>query len=363
MSKWGVFILAILALLLTFSYIVISEEQPAEVTKAEFESKKVSTPAKITGFEIIDIGTGRAPRFSPDSKKIAFLSGGWLCLANSDGTGGIQKIEPLNALDFQWMDDSTLIYWSQDFQTKERIIGTVKLKGEKNILASGEGRIQVEAPPVFLPDGTIGFYKKGSGGEKTFKVVKEGTLPPDSALKQLQAKIAFENSFVMYGDIWLVSVDGTIKKRVTTNKRFSFPELSPDGQKILAGKTPNGDPYLGQGAYVIDLKGVEVYIGDPDVWIPVYDSTGKILYQDIEGSVGSLSKWSPDGTKIVYMYQKTNYEDLGASDIVIKNADGTGRFQIETPDEMEEEPVWSPDGTMIACQTYRTNKIRIFKLK
>ncbi len=363
MSKWGVFILAVLALLMTLSYIVISGQQTAEVTKAKFESDKVRTPAVITGFDIIDIGTGRAPRFSPDSKKIAFLSGGWLCLANSDGTGGIQKITTVNALDFQWMDDSTFVYWSQDSQTKGRIIGTVRLNGEKNTLVSGEGRIQVEAPPVFLQDGTIGFYKKGSGGEIIFEVEKEGTLSPDSALKQLQAKIAFENSYVMYGDIWLVSVDGSTKKRITTNKRFSFPEVSPDGRKILAHKVPGKDPYLGQGDYVIDLQGNETYVGDKDVWIPVYDSTGKILYNDIEGSVGSLSKWSPDGAKIVYMYQKTNYEDLGTSDIVIKNADGTGRFQIETTDEIEEGPVWSPDGTMIACQTYRTNKIRIFKLR
>lgn len=365
MSKWGIFILVALALLMTLSYMMISGQQTGEVTKAQFESEKVRTPAKITGFEVIDIGTGRAPRFSPDSKKIAFLSGGWLCLANSDGTGGIQKIEPLNALDFQWMDDSMLIYWSQDLQTKERIIGTVRLNGEKNTLASSEGRIQVEAPPVFLPDGTIGFYKKGSGGEKTFEVEKEGTLPPDSTLKQLQAKIAFENSFVMYGDIWLVSVDGTIKKRVTTNKRFSFPELSPDGEKILAHKIPGADPYLGQGDYVVDLQGNETYIGDPDKKIPKIDETGKVVPSRwaTEGSVGS--KWSPDGSKIVYMCMRTamEVEDIDASDIVIKNADGTGRFQIETLDEIEEEPVWSPDGTMIACQTYKTNKIRIFKLK
>jgi len=63
------------------------------------------------------------------------------------------------------------------------------------------------------------------------------------------------------------------------------------------------------------------------------------------------------------MYGRNDYEDLGASDIVIKNVDGTGRFQIETADEMEEEPVWSPDGKLLACETYKMNKIRVFKLK
>jgi len=351
--------LIVLVLLLALVYVMVQSQQSKKFNLI------VRTPSKISGFEIIDIGTGKAPRFSPDSKKIAFLSRGWLCLANSDGTGGIQKIAPVKALDFQWMDDSTLIYWWQGLRTNEEIVGSVNLKGENSILTSSQEQTQIESHPIFLPDGTIGFYKKGKSGEtKTFKIIKEGTLPPDSALKQLQAKIAFENSYVMHGDIWLVSIDGTVKKRITTNKRFSFPELSPDGKKILAHKIPGVDPYLGQGDYVIDLSGNETYIGDEDVWIPVYDSAGKILYHNIEGSVGYLSKWSPDGTKIAYMYQRNDYEDLGASDIVIKSADGTGRFQIKTPNEIEDEkPVWSPDGTMITCETYKTNKIRIFKLK
>ncbi len=346
-----------LALLLALIYVVVQSQQSKK------SNLTVRTPSKISGFEIIDIGTGRAPRFSPDSKKIAFLSGGWLCLANSDGTGQIQNIAPVKALDFQWVDDSTLIYWWQDSQKRTRTVAVVNLKGEVTFSITGEEQTLIEFPPVFLPDGTVGFYKNDESGSRIFKSIRNGKVAPDSVLKQLRAQIAFDNPLAMYGDIWLVSVDGTIKKRITTNKRFDFPELSPNGKKILAHKIPGADPYLGQGAYVIDLEGNENYIGDEDVRIPVHDSTGKILYHNTEGSVGLLSKWSPDGTKIVYMYQRNDYEDLGASDIVIKNADGTGRFQIKTSDEMELEPVWSPDGKMIACETYRTNKIRIFKLK
>jgi Tol biopolymer transport system component len=68
---------------------------------------------------------------------------------------------------------------------------------------------------------------------------------------------------------------------------------------------------------------------------------------------------------VVYMYgaMDSKEEDIVTSDLVVKNVDGTGRFQIETPDVMEEYPIWSPDGKMIACETYNINKIFVFKLK
>ena len=327
-------------------------------------------PDTIRGYDIIEIGQGNTPRFSPDSKKIAFLSGGWLRVRNSDGTGNTDKIAPMRALDFQWMSDSSIIYFNQEGYGTSRIyryIGIVTLKGEhKEVITEPEG-IRFE-PPIFLPDSTVGYYKHLLGlGTRGFIVIKQGALPPDSALKQLRARVKPSSPHVLYGDIWLVSIDGSFKKQVTFNKRFDFPELSPDGKKILASKSPDGDLYQGGGPYVVDLKGHETYIGDPSRQIPKMDSAGQPITGRWagEGSVGYFAKWSPDGSKVVYMYQRTamDVEDIAASDLVIKNADGTGRFQIETPDVMEMEPVWSPNGEMIACPTYKPNGLRIIRLR
>jgi Tol biopolymer transport system component len=327
-------------------------------------------PDTIRGYEIIEIGQGRSPRFSPDSKKIAFLSGGWLCVRNSDGSGVIDKITPMRALDFQWMSDSSIIYWNQErYGTSKftRSVKIVSLKGEEKPVAVGvDEKIARLEPPIFLPDGTIGYHKH-SLLDKTssFVVIKQGSLPPDSALKQLVPKIKFETSSVMYGDIWLVSIDGSYKRWVTFNKRFGFPEMSPDRKKIIATKIPGKDPFEGGGPFIIDLKGHETNLSDPDLKIPVKDTLGNSDRKWIYSSGALFAKFSPDGSKVVYMYEAmdTALEDIVASDLVIKNVDGTGRFQIETPDVMEEFPVWSPDGKMIACQTYNTNKIYVFRLK
>jgi Tol biopolymer transport system component len=327
-------------------------------------------PDTIRGYDIIEIGQGSTPRFSPDSKKIAFLSGGWLCIRNSDGTGVIDKIAPMSAIDFQWMSDSSIIYWNQEGYGTPKIsrnIGIVNLKGEKKPAITEPEGTQME-PPMLLPDGTIGYYKHNLVNKtQSFVVIKPGTLPPDSALKQLIPRIKFETTYVMYGDIWLVSLDGSYKRWVTFNKRFGFPEMSPDGKKIIATKIPGKDPYEGGGPYIIDLKGHETYVGDPDKQIPKLDSSGHPVTGRwaTEASAAAFAKFSPDGSKVVYMYGRTamDIEDIETSDLVIKNVDGTGRFQIETPNEIEFYPTWSPNGKMIACQTYNTNKIYVFRLK
>ena len=325
-------------------------------------------PDTIRGYDIIEIGQGSTPRFSPYSKKIAFISGGWLCVRSSDGTGNIDKIAPMEAIDFQWMSDSSIIYWNQEgYGTSKlsRDIGIVNLKGEKKPAITEPEGTQME-PPMILPDGTIGYYKHTlSDGKQSFVVIKQGSLPPDSALKQLIPRIKFETTYVMYGDIWLVSLDGSYKRWVTFNKRFGFPEMSPDGKKILATKIPGKDPYEGNGPFIIDLEGHETNLSDPDLKIPVNDTTGNSDRKWIYTSDGLDAKFSPDGSKVVYMYgaMDTKREDIVAFDLAIKNVDGSGRFQIETPDVMETNPVWSPDGKMIACQTYNINKILVFKLK
>ena len=69
-NKRLILALIVLVLLLALVYVMVQSQQSKK------SNLTVRTPSKISGFEIIDIGTGRAPRFSPDSKKIVFLSGG-----------------------------------------------------------------------------------------------------------------------------------------------------------------------------------------------------------------------------------------------------------------------------------------------
>ena len=111
--------------------------------------------------------------------------------------------------------------------------------------------------------------------------------------------------------------DGTRHWRVTPSPVHHLSTiLSPDKKKVLAYG------YV----YATDGSGLLAYLG--------------------EGSFGS---WSPDGTKIIYTIEKNNGHAIIGSDIYVINADGTGKKRLtNTPNNIEIEPRWSPDGTKVA---------------
>lgn len=110
--------------------------------------------------------------------------------------------------------------------------------------------------------------------------------------------------------------DGTRQWRVTPNPVHHLSTvLSPDKKKVLAYG------YV----YATDGSGPLAYLGN-----------------------GSFGSWSSDSTKIVYAIKDDDGHTITSSDLYIINADGTGKKQLtNTPDRLERDPRWSPDGTRV----------------
>jgi TolB protein len=68
--------------------------------------------------------------------------------------------------------------------------------------------------------------------------------------------------------------------------------------------------------------------------------------------------WSPDGKKIVFVYDVLRGTD-GNLQIDVMNADGSGRQPLVPHVAFEESPRWSPDGKLVAWVSTRTKNQEI----
>jgi hypothetical protein len=318
-------------------------------------STKSQKPEETPKFESIEIGTGGAPKWSPDGTRIAFLAGGWLCVANADGKGEIQKIAQLQFNSFDWMSDSAFVVtenipWTPEGKGRGHrlAIRSVDMKGkirtirEDSIIVVPQGEyLTYGSVPVILRDGTVGYYEiheKPGGETRVFKIIKEGKLKPEAALKQMH--LAGEG---------LESIDGSIKKRLPIDKKYGYRKLSPDNTKILAQVLS----YYA-GLVILDLDGR--VLTDLDV------DAREISPGLIAGGFGA--SWSPDSKKILYNWTVDDGHTTYDNDIYMVNADGTGKVAIAaTPAEKEGGASWSPDGTKIAYFNGTTGKIYVVKIK
>jgi hypothetical protein len=325
-------------------------------------STKSEKPVEQPKFERIEIATGGAPHWSPDGGKLAFISGGWLCVKRADGKGEIKRVAEIHPDFFEWMSDSEFVVYEREYPKAESIavmprlnIKRITIDGRVTPVVRDTTFSKTSPPkitkPKVLSDGTIGYYECKGGYQdwecKNFRIIKQGKLKPDSALKQMIAITVPIEISSAWGEIWLESVDRTVRKKITPGKEYLFPELSPDGTKIIAD--------YGPAAFVLDLNGnVILDLGKyrPQTTLP------NCLAYIVD------AQWSPDAKKILYYVEVEDGHEVYDMDIYLINTDGMGNMKIAaTPEEREAGASWSPDGTKIAYINGTTGKIYVVKIK
>ena len=138
-------------------------------------------------------------------------------------------------------------------------------------------------------------------------------------------------------DIWIMDADGSDERPLLVQPGDQrYPALSPDGSRL---------------AYMSRSDG-----GTADLWIANADGSGARLLYD-SGFDDSALAWSPDSTKLAFQTQRAP----GAIDgdiFVLDLISGAVTQLTNDPPEApihDEGPAWSPDGTMIAFTSERSD--------
>ena len=146
-------------------------------------------------------------------------------------------------------------------------------------------------------------------------------------------------------DMFLMNIDGTEQ---TWLRRGSSATWSPDGTSIAFHASASGTglpatPYPGSATTDSDI-----FIVSLRDLIEKHAAPRNITNNP--AAVDDDPDWSPDGRTILFTSHSTadDYRDATSAEIYTISADGTGKPKALTSNKEEERaPAWSPDGTKI----------------
>ncbi len=127
---------------------------------------------------------------------------------------------------------------------------------------------------------------------------------------------------------------------------YTFPAISPDGQRVVAIRNASEGTITGTDIVIINIT----------------DRTITPLTTDGNTVIETMPRWSIDGRSIVYA--AATAENRNTHDIYVVASDGSGLSFVLVSDPADEiYPVYSPDGAYLAFSSNRASSYDIYILE
>lgn len=140
-------------------------------------------------------------------------------------------------------------------------------------------------------------------------------------------EIAFDRYQDGHDDLFVVNVDGTGLRQLTTGPYDENAVWSPDGTKIA-------------------FDGFDGATKNQQVFVVNADGTGRQRLTGTRNASNAEPAWSPDGAALAYQRMADSF--FAPGHLHVMNDDGSGDHAITTGSSDDGNPKWSPDSTLIA---------------
>jgi eukaryotic-like serine/threonine-protein kinase len=287
-------------------------------------------------------GTSR-PFWSPDSRQLAFFSGGKLKKVMVSGGSPQTICDAARGSDGSWGADGTILFdgGAQD------PIWTVSSAGGVAQPAVPVQKDTAVGWPEFLPDGRHFLYStfSGRGRDQTVMIASLDANEPK--------RLATTSSRVQYAAPGFLLY---VREQTLVAHPFDSDALEFKGEPIPVGEGLGVDA-VGLASFTVSRTGILAFRtgeGTSQQFILVDRDGKETPAMESSGQYRDAS-FSPDGRRLVFDAITTEGSDIWIRDLV---RGVTSRFTFDP--ETEVDPIWSPDGKRIVFTIRREGGTNLY---
>lgn len=297
----------------------------------------------------------REPHWSPDGKRLVFASdrsGNYDLWTIELATKKLDQLthDPANDYNPAWSPDGKQIAFVSE-RAAGRGVWLREVESGRETLFS---KSSAAAGPAWSAKGTQIVYQSGERTSGKTELWAQGLTEQAPRLLSAAGEDVFPFRAAWLSDSeFLYTADGQIKRANLNNSQRSavaFAATIKLSRSTYARKQRDFDataarPVLGIVAPAVSPDGNRIaFTALSDLWIAELGQQPQRLTHDV--FVEAQPKWSPDGTKLVYIADNNGSMDVWLRDLKT----GQARVLVSPPGGAT-NPTWSPDGKRIAFFT------------